>query len=108
MGAFGDLAVYKKAFSLSMEIYELTKSFPSEEKFGLVSQIRRSPRSVCACISESYRKRKYRAHFINKITGADMENTETQVWLEFSLKCKYILQEDYDRLISQSGEAGNH
>ena len=79
---FRSLMVYQKGFSLAMEIYEFIKSFPSEEKYGLSSQIRNSSRSVCSNIGEGYRKRSYPAHFISKISDADMENTETQAWLD--------------------------
>ena len=79
MSTFRDLKVYQKAFKLAMDIFRLTKSFPDEEKYGLTSQIRRSSRSVCSSIGEAYRKRKYPAHFVSKITDADMENSETQV-----------------------------
>lgn len=90
MGTFSDLVVYKKAFELAMNIFEITKSFPVEEKYSLTSQIRRSSRAVCANLAEGYRKRRYPAHFIAKISDADMENTETVVWLQFCLSCGYI------------------
>lgn len=96
MGTFRDLIVYRKAFELAMEIFEMTKSFPKEEKYSLIDQIRRSSRSVCANIGEGYRKRRYVAHFIAKVTDSDMENTETQVWLDFSLSCKYITENIYN------------
>lgn len=73
-----------------MKIFEASKSFPSEEKYSLIDQIRRSSRSTCANIGEGYRKRRYPAHFISKLSDADMENTETQVWIEFSFSCGYI------------------
>jgi len=95
MGSFRDLIVYQKAFKLAMDIFKLTKGFPVEEKYGLTSQIRNSSRSVCSSIAEGYRKRQYPAHFISKISDADMENSETQVWLDFSLSCKYINREVY-------------
>ncbi len=79
MNGFKDLIVYKKAFSLSMEIFQLSKTFPKNEDYSLTSQIRRSSRSVCSNISEGYRKRQYPAHFVSKISDADMENSETQV-----------------------------
>lgn len=79
MSTFRDLNVYQKAFNLAMDIFNLTKLFPDEEKFGLTSQIRRSTRSVCSSIAEAYRKKKYPAHFVSKTTDADMENSETQV-----------------------------
>jgi four helix bundle protein len=87
---FKDLLAYKKGFQLAMKIFEATKKFPSEEKYSLIDQIRRSSRSVCANIAEGYRKRRYAAHFISKLSDADMENTETQVWIEFSFACGYI------------------
>jgi len=106
MGTFRDLTVYKKAFKLSMEIYQATKKFPDDEKFGLISQIRRSSRSVCSSIGEGYRKRIYEAHFVSKSTDADMENTETQVWLDFALSCNYINNEEYKELMDKSEEVG--
>ena len=106
MGTFRDLGAYKKAFNLSMEIFEITKEFPSGEKFGLISQIRRSSRSVCSNVGEGYRKRLYEKHFVSKSTDADMENTETQVWLDYSLACKYIDENIYQDLIMKSEEVG--
>jgi four helix bundle protein len=85
MAGFKDLIVYQKAFSLAMEIFEISKRFPKEEKYSLTDQIRRSSRSVCSNLAESYRKRRYPAHFLSKLTDSDMENSETDVWLEFSL-----------------------
>lgn len=106
MGSFRDLTVYKKAFQLAMEIFELTKSFPSEEKYALTNQVRRSSRSVCRSISEAYRKRNYPNHFISKISDADMENSETQVSLDFSKECGYITQEINNELQNRSIEIG--
>lgn len=106
MGTFRDLIVYRKAFELAMEIFEMTKSFPKEEKYSLIDQIRRSSRSVCANIGEGYRKRRYAAHFIAKVTDSDMENTETQVWLDFSLSCKYITENIYNEKKAKSEEIG--
>ncbi len=103
---FRDLKVYQIAFKLALEIFEMTKTFPKEEKYSLTDQIRRSSRSVCANIGEAYRKRKYPKHFISKLSDSDAENTETQVWLDFSLSCKYIKREKYDDLTSKSEEAG--
>ena len=87
---YKELTVYKKAFNLAMDIFEVSKNFPSEEKYNLTSQIRRSSRSVCSSIAEGYRKRIYQAHFISKATDADMENSETMVWIDFAFACKYI------------------
>jgi four helix bundle protein len=106
MGTFRDLIVYKKAFQLAMEIFEMTKSFPKEEKYSLIDQIRRSSRSVCSCLAEGYRKRRYVAHFISKITDSDMENSEIQVWLDFSKACNYINEEVYKDKLSKSEEIG--
>ncbi|MBI2269082.1 MAG: four helix bundle protein [Bacteroidetes bacterium] len=106
MGSFKDLTVYKKAFSLSMDIFKASKNFPDDEKYGLTSQIRRSSRSVCSNIGEGYRKRIYSAHFTSKASDADMENSETQVWLDFSLACEYITKTTYDEFTSRSEEIG--
>lgn len=103
---FKELLAYKKSFQLAMEIFEISKSFPSEEKYSLTDQIRRSSRSVSANISESYRKRRYVNHFINKLTDSDAENSETNVWLEFSLQCNYINKDTYDNLNNKSLEIG--
>jgi len=103
---FRELLAYQKAFDLSMEIFILSKSFPSEEKYSLTDQIRRSSRSVCANIAEAYRKRRYVNHFISKLTDSDAENSETNVWLEFSLKCGYISQEKYSDLSTRNIEVG--
>src|SRR4030042_392206 len=102
MGNFKDLIVYKKAFELAMEIFEISKSFPQEEKYSLTDQIRRSSRSVCTNIAEGYRKRRYPAHFVSKCSDADMENSETQVWLDFSLRCEYINNKTHVHLYSET------
>ncbi len=98
--------VYQKAFALAMEIFEISKSFPKDEVYSLTNQIRKSSRSVCACLAEAYRKKKYSAHFISKITDSDMENSETTVWIDFAIACKYITQEKYLNLISKNEEIG--
>jgi four helix bundle protein len=103
---FRDTKVYQKGFALAMEIFELTKQFPSEERYSLTDQIRRSSRSVCSCLDEAYRKKQYSAHFIAKVSDADMENSETMVWLDFSFACKYISVENYHALKSQNEEIG--
>ena len=102
-----DLLAYKKAFDLAMSIFQISKTFPAEEKYSLTDQIRRSSRSVCANIAEGYRKRRYPAHFISKLSDADMENTETQVWLSFSKKCQYLDEDRYDQLTLQAKEIGS-
>ena len=93
-----ELDVYKLAFNTAMEIFELSKSFPKEEKYSLTDQIRRASRSVCANISEGWRKRKYKAMFISKLLDAAQEAAETQTWLEFALKCGYIKEEIFKTL----------
>ncbi|MCD4691884.1 MAG: four helix bundle protein [Calditrichales bacterium] len=103
---FKDLLVYKKAFQLAMDIFYLTKNFPKEERYSLTSQIRRSSRSVCSNLAEGYRKRQYEKHFLSKTSDSDMENSETQVWLDFSLACKYIDKEIYDNYLNRSQEIG--
>jgi four helix bundle protein len=100
---FRDLDVYKKAFSAAMTIYDATKTFPQEEKYSLVDQIRRSSRSVCSNLAEAWRKRKYPAVFRNKLTDSMQEASETQSWLEFSLACKYINDETF-RYLDQEYE----
>lgn len=95
---YRDLDVYQKAFAVAMKIYEITKSFPKEEKYSLVDQIRRSSRSVCSNIAEAWRKRKYIAAFRNKLTDAMQEASETQSWLEFCLACKYIDRDIFEEI----------
>lgn len=104
MGKFRDLMVYQKGFALLMEIFETTKSFPSEETYSLISQIRRSSRSVCSNIGEGYKKRQYPKYFLSKLSDAAMENTETQVWLDVALGCKYISQDKFLTLDNQCEE----
>lgn len=103
---FRDLIAFLKSFDLSMKIFQLSKAFPGEEKYSLTDQIRRSSRSVCANIGEAYRKRRYKAHFISKLSDSDSENSETQVWLLFSKECGYINSEIFDQLYNQSREVG--
>ena len=104
--SFRDLTVYKKAFSLAMEIFEMSKQFPSEEKYSLTDQIKRSSRSVCSSIAEAYRKRNYPAYFVSKTSDADMENSETRVWLDFALACNYVSEEKRNNLEANSIEIG--
>jgi len=99
--------VYKLAFELAMKIFEISKKFPKEETYSLTDQIRRSSRSVCSCLAEAHRKRLYQAHFVAKISDADMENAETQTWLQFALACKYITPEEYSGLMNFSEQVGN-
>ncbi|MCR9181744.1 MAG: four helix bundle protein [Flavobacteriaceae bacterium] len=103
---FQDLIAYKKGFQLSMKIFNLSKSFPREEQYSLTDQIRRSSRSVCTNLAESYRKRNYPKSYASKLTDSDAENSETQVWLEFALECKYLDKTTFDELTSESEEVG--
>ena len=96
-----DLDVYKLAFEAAMEIFKLTKSFPVEERYSLIDQIRRSSRSVCANLAEGWRKRYYKAVFIQRILDASQEAAETQTWLEFSYHCGYFKKEIYSELFER-------
>lgn len=101
-----ETTVYKKGFALAMQVFEISKKFPSEEKYSLTDQIRRSSRSVCICLEEAYRKKRYPAHFISKVTDSDMENSETSGWLDFAVACKYISAEEFKTLVTQNEEIG--
>ena len=104
--SFKTLLAYQKGFALAMEIFEVSKNFPKEETYSLTDQIRRSSRSVCANIAEAYRKRKYEKHFVSKLTDSDAENSETQVWLQFSKDCGYISEEAEANFNKKSEEIG--
>ena len=100
INSFRDLIVYQKAYQFSMQIFELSKNFPKEEIYSLTDQIRRSSRSVSANISEAWAKTIYLKSFISKLSDALGEEYETEVWLDYSLGCNYISQEEYDNLKS--------
>jgi four helix bundle protein len=89
-----------------MEIFEISKTFPKEERYSLTDQIRRSSRSVAVCVAEAYRKRSYQPYFRSKTSDADMENSETLVWLEFAEKCQYISDEIRQTLEEKAFEVG--
>ena len=102
-----DLEVYKLAFEAAMEIFQITKDFPQEEKYSLIDQIRKSSRSVCSNLAEAWRKRRYIAVFKNKLTDAMQEASETQTWLDFCFACNYIaettfkgLDEKYEHILA--------
>ena len=101
-----DLAVYKEAYQLAMEIFEVSKKWASEEKYSLTDQIRRASRSVCTNLREAWSKRRYEAHFISKLTDADGENSETDTWLDFAKACGYLSEEEYGRLMSRCQAVG--
>jgi len=98
--SYKDLIVYQKAYGLSMEIFELSEEFPEKEKYSLTDQIRRSSRSIVACIAESWAKRLYVKVFVNKITDSLGEEYETEVWLNYAFDCKYISASKYEYLSS--------
>lgn len=104
---FKNLTAYKKAFEQAESIFEITTFFPKEERYSLTDQIRRSSRSVCANLAEAYRKREYYKHFVLKISDCLGENSETLVWLDFSLNCKYITDEIYQKQILLNEEVGD-
>ncbi|MBA4188891.1 MAG: four helix bundle protein [Planctomycetaceae bacterium] len=85
-----ELDVYKKAFDTAMNLFDISKSFPSEEKYSLTDQMRRSSRSVCANLAEAWRKRIYEAAFVSKINDSESESAETQTWIAFAVKCGYL------------------
>ncbi len=110
-----DLEVYKRAFAAAMRIFRASKTFPPEERYSLTDQIRRSSRSVCTNIAEAWRKRRYPAAFIAKLSDAEGEAAETQVWLEFSVKCGYMnrdeaaeLYSEYEQIIRMLVDMINH
>lgn len=102
-----DLEVWKGAFELGMDLFEISKGFPAEERYSLTDQLRRSSRSVAANLAEAWRKRRYRAAFIAKLSDVETEAAETQVWIEFAMSCGYIdqkagarLNDRYDKIIA--------
>lgn len=103
---FRDLIVYQKSYKLALEIYEVTKSFPREEKYSLVDQIRRSSRSVPSNIAEAWVKRKYPNSFISKLLDSLAEEAETEVWIDMSQDFKYINKDLHDLLINHYQEIG--
>ena len=105
---YKELRVFQNAMDAAMKIFEVTKEFPAEEKYSMVDQMRRSSRSVCANIGEAWRKRRYKAAFIAKMSDAESEACETQVWIEFARRCAYLNDETshdmdstYDQIMGQ-------
>jgi four helix bundle protein len=103
---FRDLLGYKKSFALAMMVFEISKTFPKEEKYSLADQIRRSSRSVMVTITEAYRKRIYPRNFLSRLTDAEAENSETQVYLDFSFACGYLVESKYYELSNLNTEVG--
>ena len=102
-----DLEVYNFAFAAAMEIFQISKTFPAEERYSLTDQIRRASRSVCSNLAEAWRKRMYKAVFVNKISDSMQEASETQTWLDFCIACEYIdkaifqhLDEKYEKILA--------
>jgi len=101
-----DLEVYKKAYTLSMAIFHLSKEWPKDEKYSLTDQVRRSSRSVCSNLREAWAKRRYEAHFISKLSDCDGENSETDTWLDYARDCGYLAVEKHAELASEVVEVG--
>ena len=106
MSGYKGLRVFQLAYELATEIFHLSKCFPKEETYSLTDQIRRSSRSVPANIGEAYRKRQYPKHFGSKLSDADGEASETQVWLEFSRDCEYVSAGKCRELLARYEEVG--
>ena len=110
-----DLDVYQRGFAAAMKVFELSKRFPKEERYSLTDQIRRSSRSVCANLAEAWRKRRYEAAFISKLSDSETEAAEVQVWLEFAVSCEYLdrdaaaeLDRAYDSILATIVGMINH
>src|SRR5512137_1110582 len=101
-----ELTIYKKAFELAMRIFALSKRFPAEERYALTGQIRRSSRSICMSLREAWAKRRYRDHFVSKLTDCDGENGETDTSLDFAKACGYITDQEHGDLSGLSREVG--
>src|SRR5436305_10953256 len=99
-----DLSVYRLGYELAMQIFEATKSFPAEERYALVSQIRRSSRSVCLNLREAWAKRRYASHFVSKLTDCDGESNETDTALDFAKDCGFIKLATHDELVGACSE----
>ena len=110
-----DLDVYRKAFQAAMRLFELSKKFPPKERYSLTDQVRRSSRSVCANLSEAWRKRRYPAAFVSKLGDSEGEAAETQTWIQFAVSCGYIgrdtgseLYREYDAILGMLVEIITH
>jgi four helix bundle protein len=103
---FKDLKVYQLSFKLSMEVFQISKNFPPEEKYSLTDQVRRSSRSVPTNIAEAYRKRRYLKHFVSKLTDSDAECSETLVWVDIALQCGYINKKQHSYFNKYYEEVG--
>lgn len=106
--SYKDLRVYQAAMDAAMKIFELAKRFPPEERYSLTDQMRRSSRSVCSNLGDAWRKRRYAAHFVSKLSDSEGEAEETRVWVEIAHRCRYItaaeandLDSTYDGILGQ-------
>ena len=99
--SYRDLTVYRQAVEAAMAVFDLTTTFPAEERYSMVDQVRRSSRSVCANLAEAWRKRRYRQAFIAKLSDSEAEAAETQVWLELAVRCGYLRPETAEALSTQ-------
>lgn len=106
MAGHEDMMVYKKSFRMATMIYALTRRFPREERYSLTDQVLRSSRAVSAIYAEGYRKRRYPAHFVAKMTDADGENTETMVWLAHAVACGYVTEPEIEDVRGLALEVG--
>ena len=104
VGSFKDLIVYQKAYKLAMEIFEISKDFPKEEKYSLTDQMRRSSRSVTSNLAEAWAKKRYIKSFVSKLVDSLGEEYETENWLDYSKDCKYIKEETHLRILSEYDE----
>ena len=104
INSFRDLIVYKKAYKLAMDIFEVSKVFPKEEKYSLTDQIHRSSRSISTNIAEAWAKKRYIKSFVSKLTDSLGEEYETEVWLDFSKDSNYISEDEHTRLIKEYDE----
>ncbi len=105
---YRELNVYQNGMHWIVKLFEITKTFPPDERFSLTDQIRRSSRSVCANLAEAWRKRRYQAAFVAKLSDAETEAAETQVHAEVAWRCGYIsepqfkeIDEAYDHILGQ-------
>ena len=103
-----ELDVYKRAFDAATTLFRLSKTFPAEERYSLTDQVRRSSRSVCANLAEAWRKRRYKAAFVSKLSDSESEAAETQVWIQFAVKCGYLdresakqIYQEYESILAQ-------
>ena|SRR5450759_4272071 len=104
VNSFKELIVYQKAYKLAMEIFEISRDFPKEEKYSLTDQIRRFSRSVTSNIAESWAKKRYLKLFVSKLIDSLGEEYETESWLDYSKDCKYIQKETHEKILRDYDE----